>query len=140
MDAQLLGSLAVFLQIIDEESFIGIDVRLPDYLLIDVGIRNTKVLELNPGQLLPNSLERTMGVILEPEVGEEALYYHHGDAHKESVGDAELRLEIKAIISKQSATDNRLEEVVGQTHLTKLAQERQSLSEPFLSIPQKYET
>ena len=41
MDAQLLGSLAVFLQIIDEESFIGIDVRLPDYLLIDVGIRNT---------------------------------------------------------------------------------------------------
>ena len=76
-----------------------------------------------------------MGVILEPEVGEEALYYHHGDAHKESVGDAELRLEIKAIISKQSTTDNRLEEVVGQTHLTKLAQERQSLSEPFLSVP-----
>jgi hypothetical protein len=23
-----------------------------------------------------------MGMILEPEVGEEALYYHHGDAHK----------------------------------------------------------
>ena len=48
-----------------------------------------------------------MGVILEPEVGEEALYYHHGDAHKESVGDAELRLEIKAIIGKQSTTDWR---------------------------------
>ena len=66
-------------------------------------------LELNPGQLLPNSLKRTMGMILEPEVGEEALYYHHGDAHKESVGDAELRLEIKAIISKQSTTDDRLD-------------------------------
>ena len=92
-------------------------------------------LELNPGQLLPNSLERTMGVILEPEVGEEALYYHHGDAHKEGIGDAELRLEIEAIISKQSATDDRLEKVVGQTHLTKLAQERQTLSEPFLSVP-----
>ena len=96
-------------------------------------------LELNPGQLLPYSLERTMGVVLEPEVGEEALYYHHGDAHKEGIGDAELRLEIEAIISKQSATDDRLEKVVGQTHLTKLAQERQSLSEPFLSIPQQYE-
>lgn len=64
-----------------------------------------------------------MGVILEPEVGEEALYYHHGDAHKESVGDAELRLEIEAIISKQSTTDDRLEKIVGQTHLAKLAQE-----------------
>ena len=41
MDAQFLGSLSVFLQIIDEEGFIEIDVRLPDYLLIDVGIRNT---------------------------------------------------------------------------------------------------
>ena len=81
-----------------------------------------------------------MGVILEPEVGEEALYYHHGDADKEGVGDAELRLEIEAIIGKQSATDDRLEKVVGQTHLAKLAQERQSLSEPFLSVPQQYES
>lgn len=64
-----------------------------------------------------------MRVILEPEVGEEALYYHHGDAHKESVGDAELRLEIEAIISKQPTTDDRLEKIVGQTHLAKLAQE-----------------
>ena len=102
--------------------------------------QNLKVLELNPGQFLPNPLERTMGVILEPEVGEEALYYHHGDAHKEGIGDAELRLEIEAIISKQSATDDRLEKVVGQTHLAKLAQERQSLSEPFLSVPQQYES
>ena len=45
-------------------------------------LQNLKVLELNPGQLLPYSLERTMGVILEPEVGEKALYYHHSDAHK----------------------------------------------------------
>ena len=81
-----------------------------------------------------------MGVILEPEVGEETLYYNHGNAHKESIGDAELRLKIEAIIGKQSATDDRLEEVVGQTHLTKLTQERQSLSEPFLTVPQQYET
>ena len=101
--------------------------------------QNLKVLELNPGQLLPNSLERTMGVILEPEVREEALHYHHGDADKEGVGDAELRLKIEAIIGKQSATDDRLKEIVGQTHLTKLAQERQPLSEPFLTIPQQYE-
>ena len=74
-------------------------------------------------------------MILEPEVGEETLYYHHGDAHKESVGDAELRLEIEAIISKQPTTDDRLEKIVGQTHHAKLAQERQSLSEPFLSVP-----
>ena len=76
-------------------------------------LQNLKVLELNPGQLLPYSLERTMGVILEPEVGVEALHYHHGDAHKESIGDAEFRLEIEAIIGKQSATDDRLEEIVG---------------------------
>ena len=101
--------------------------------------QNLKVLELNPGQLLPYSLERTMGMVLEPEVGEEALYYHHGNTHKEGIGDAELRLEIEAIISKQSATDDRLEEIVGQTHLAKLAQKRQSLSEPFLTIPQQYE-
>ena len=97
-------------------------------------------LEFNPGQLLPYSLERTVGVILEPEVREETLHYHHGDAHKESVGDAQLRLKIETIIGKQSATDDRLEKVVGQTHLTKLAQERQSLSEPFLSVPQQYES
>ena len=81
-----------------------------------------------------------MGVILEPEVGEEALYYYHGDAHKESVGDAELRLEIETIISKQSTTDDRLEKIVGQTHLAKLAQKRQSFSEPLLSIPQQYKS
>ena len=102
--------------------------------------QNLKVLELNPGQLLPNSLERTMGVILEPEVGEEALYYHHGNTHKKGVGDTKLCLEIETIIGKQSATDDRLEEIVGQTHLAKLAQERQSLSEPFLSVPQQYES
>ena len=34
-----------------------------------------------------------MGVILEPEVGEEALHYHHGNTHKEGIGDAEFRLE-----------------------------------------------
>ena len=96
-------------------------------------------LKFYPGQLLPYSLERTMGMILEPEVGEEALYYHHGDADKEGVGNAKLCLEIETIIGKQSATDDRLEKVVGQTHLTKLAQERQSLSEPFLTIPQQYE-
>ena len=39
VNAQLLGSLTVFLQIVYEESFVGMDVRLPDYLLIDVGIR-----------------------------------------------------------------------------------------------------
>ena len=97
-------------------------------------------LEFNPGQLLPYSLERTVGVILEPEVREQTLYYHHGDADKEGIGDAELRLEIETIIRKQSATDDRLEEIVGQTHLAKLAQERQSLSEPFLSVPQQYES
>ena len=100
---------------------------------------NFLYLELNPGQLLPYSLERTMGVVLEPEVGEEALYYHHGDAHKESIGNAKLRLEIETIIGKQSATDDRLKEIVGQTHLTKLTQERQPLSEPFLTLPQQYE-
>ena len=85
--------------------------------------QNLKVLELNPGQFLPYSLERTMGVILEPKVREETLHYHHDDAHKEGIGDAELRLEIEAIISKQSTTDDRLEKIVGQTHLAKLAQE-----------------
>ena len=45
-----------------------------------------------------------MGVILEPEVGEEALHYHHGNTHKEGIGDAEFRLEIEAIISKQATT------------------------------------
>lgn len=79
-------------------------------------------------------------MVLEPEVGEEALHYHHGDADKEGIGNAELRLEIEAIISKQSTTDDRLEKVVGQTHLAKLAQERQSLSELFLSVPQQYES
>ena len=79
-------------------------------------------------------------MVLEPEVGEEALYYHHGNTHKKGIGDAELRLEIETIIGKQSATDDRLEEIVGQTHLAKLAQERQSLSEPFLSIPQQHES
>ena len=79
-------------------------------------------------------------MILEPKVGEEALYYHHGDAHKEGIGDAKLRLEIETIIGKQSATDDRLEKVVGQTHLAKLAQKRQSLSEPFLSVPQQNES
>ena len=102
--------------------------------------QNLKVLELNPGQLLSNSLERTMGVILEPEVGEEALHHYHCNSYQKGVGDAKLCLEIETIIGKQSATDDRLEEIVGQTHLTKLAQERQSLSEPFLSVPQQYES
>ena len=48
-----------------------------------------------------------MGVILEPKVREETLHYHHGDAHKEGIGDAKLCLEIETIIGKQSATDDR---------------------------------
>ena len=52
MDAQLLGSLAVFLQIIDEKGFVGMDVRLPDYLLIDVGIRFCKMHSLREETVL----------------------------------------------------------------------------------------
>ena len=81
-----------------------------------------------------------MGVILEPEVGEEALHYHQGNTHKEGIGDTELRLEIEAIISKQSTTDDRLEEIVGQTHLAKPAQERQSLYAWNLRWPQQHES
>ena len=52
MDAQFLGSLAVFLQIIDEEGFIGMDVRLPDYLLIDVDIRLSQMHSLREETVL----------------------------------------------------------------------------------------
>ena len=52
MDAQFLGSLTVFLQIIDEEGFIGMDVRLPDYLLIDAGIRLCKMHSLREEAML----------------------------------------------------------------------------------------
>ena len=52
MDAQLLGSLTVFLQIIDEEGFVGMDVRLPDYLLIDAGIRLCQMHSLREEALL----------------------------------------------------------------------------------------
>ena len=52
MDAQLLGSLAVFLQIIDEKGFVGMDVRLPDYLLIDVGIRFSQMHSLREETVL----------------------------------------------------------------------------------------
>jgi hypothetical protein len=52
MDAQFLGSLTVFLQIIDEEGFIGIDIRQPDYLLIDVGIRLSQMHSLREETVL----------------------------------------------------------------------------------------
>lgn len=52
MDAQLLGSLAVFLQIIDEEGFIGMDVRLLDYLFIDTGIRLSQMHSLREETVL----------------------------------------------------------------------------------------
>ena len=52
MDAQLLGSLTVFLQIIDEESFIGMDVRLSDYLFIDTGIRLSQMHSLREETML----------------------------------------------------------------------------------------
>ena len=52
MDAQFLSSLAVFLQIIDEESFIGIDVRQLDYLFIDVGIRLSQMHSLREETVL----------------------------------------------------------------------------------------
>ena len=52
MDAQFLGSLAVFLQIIDKESFIGMDVRLLDYLFIDTGIRFSQMHSLREETVL----------------------------------------------------------------------------------------
>ena len=52
MDAQLLGSLAVFLQIIEEEGFIGMDVRLLDYLFIDTGIRLSQMHSLREETVL----------------------------------------------------------------------------------------
>ena len=52
MDAQLLGSLTVFLQVIDEEGFVRMDVRLPDYLLIDAGIRLSQMHSLREEALL----------------------------------------------------------------------------------------
>ena len=80
-----------------------------------------------------------MGVIREPKVREETLHHYHFNSYQKGIGNTKLRLKIETIIGKQSATDDRLEEIIGQTHLTKLAQERQSLSEPFLTIPQQYE-
>ena len=52
MDAQLLGCLTVFLQVIDEEGFVGMDVRQPDYLLIDAGIRLSQMHSLREEALL----------------------------------------------------------------------------------------
>lgn len=52
MDAQLLGSLTVFLQVINEESFVGMDVRQPDYLFIDAGIRLCQMHSLREEALL----------------------------------------------------------------------------------------
>ena len=52
MDTQILGSLTVFLQVINEEGFVGMDVRLPDYLLIDVGIRLSQVHSLREETVL----------------------------------------------------------------------------------------
>ena len=52
MDAQLLGSLTVFLQVINEEGFVGMDVCLPDYLLIDAGIRLSQMHSLREEAVL----------------------------------------------------------------------------------------
>ena len=52
MDAQLLGCLTVFLQIVDEKGSVGIDIRLFDDLLIDTGIRLCQMHSLREEALL----------------------------------------------------------------------------------------
>ena len=92
MDTQFLSSLAVFLQIIDEESFIGMDVRLPDYLLIDVGIRLSQMHSLRE--------EAMLEIILYPIVliREEMLHaiipmYINGIAQEEEAVTSLLQLQ-----------------------------------------------
>ena len=52
MDAQFLGCLTVFHQIVDEKGFLGMDVRLLDYLLIDAGIRLSQMHSLREEAIL----------------------------------------------------------------------------------------
>lgn len=92
MDAQFLGSLTVFLQIIDEESFIGIDVRLLDYLFIDTCIRLSQMHSLRE--------ETVLEIILYPMVliREEMLHaiipmYINGIAQEEEAVTSLLQLQ-----------------------------------------------
>ena len=73
-----------------------------------------------------------MGVILEPEVGEEALHYHHGNTHKKGVGDTKLCLEIETIIGKHPWVDDpKLEMQRIEEQKQKEQEEAASMYEPF---------
>ena len=102
MDAQLLGSLAVFLQIIEEEGFIGMDVRLLDYLFIDTGIRLSQMHSLRE--------ETVLEIILYPIVliREEMLHaiipmYINGITQEEEAVTSLLQLQESLLFSHQES-------------------------------------
>ena len=70
-----------------------------------------------------------------PEAGETVLRDYHTHSYHHSVGDTQLVIATQAIATEDGATDDGLQQIVGETHATKNAQMMEHTAYTLEGIP-----
>ena len=73
----------------------------------------------------------------EPETGEAVLHDNHSYANHHGIGDAQLVIAGKTITTEDSATYDRLQQIIGETHAAEDAQVMEDLAHTLEGIPRR---
>ena len=70
-----------------------------------------------------------------PIAGETVLCDDHCQTYKDGVGDAQLVIAGKAVATKDSTANDRLQQIVGETHTSEDSQVMEHIAHTLESIP-----
>ena len=74
-------------------------------------------------------------MIAEPESAESVLNDDHSQTYHHGIGDSQMAIESETIAVEEGATDNGLEQVVGETHAPKDAEMVEHLANATEGVP-----
>ena len=70
-----------------------------------------------------------------PEAGEAVLRDNHSDAYHHGIGDAQLVIAGKAVAAEDGTADDRLQQIIGETHAAEDAQVTEHTADTLKGIP-----
>ena len=73
----------------------------------------------------------------EPPAAEQVLHHHHARTNHHGIGNAQPSIACQTVATEDKASDDRLQQIVGQTHPTEDAQMVQHLAHTLVSIPRR---
>ena len=74
-------------------------------------------------------------MIAEPEAAEGILYNHHAQAYHHGIGDSQIAIACQTVTAEDEATDNGLQQAVGEAHTAKDAKVMQHSAYTLESVP-----